>query len=205
MLPCFFVDCGYNKRIAQLRYAEKFIVNIMKVYIERKNLQLELIRYSVCERILFYSCLLLQTDGFAHKPTRGGMVVSYIVTYLFSLCDLLYVVFIYFVISYILHSRYGMNLRWGYTSTMTHLAFGTFTFELPSCQGRQPAPQLAMLRTTIPSILGRSTATPSSSSYNNQGVLLYSTSHLHPQVITETAFKPIYKRVKSKNDGKSRF
>ena len=31
--------------VTRLRYADKRIVNIMKVYIERNNLQLELIRY----------------------------------------------------------------------------------------------------------------------------------------------------------------
>ena len=38
-----------------LRYADKHIVNIMKVYIERNNLQLELIRYSKQMLTLFTS------------------------------------------------------------------------------------------------------------------------------------------------------
>ena len=33
--------------VTQLRSADKCIVNIMKVYIERNNLQLELIRYGI--------------------------------------------------------------------------------------------------------------------------------------------------------------
>ena len=36
---------GFRHPITLLRYADKHIVNIMKVYIERNNLQLELIRY----------------------------------------------------------------------------------------------------------------------------------------------------------------
>ena len=44
-----YVEGGDKKRIlfvTKLRYAGKRIVNIMKVYIERNNLQLESIRYS---------------------------------------------------------------------------------------------------------------------------------------------------------------
>ena len=49
-LACFFVDSGHDKSIqlvTQLRYADKCFVNIMKEYIERNDLQLELIRYSI--------------------------------------------------------------------------------------------------------------------------------------------------------------
>ena len=43
--------------VTQLRYADKCIVNIMKVYTESKNLQLELIRYSIKnEFIHVYFC-----------------------------------------------------------------------------------------------------------------------------------------------------
>ena len=48
-LACLFVNCRNTKHIMlvnQLRYADKYIVNIMKEYIERNNLQLESIRYS---------------------------------------------------------------------------------------------------------------------------------------------------------------
>ena len=68
-LACFFVDCGHNKPIllvTQLCYADTCIVNIMKVYFERNNLQLELIRYSK-KKCLVYSRLLLRSDGFAHR------------------------------------------------------------------------------------------------------------------------------------------
>ena len=49
-LACFFVDCGHAQRIllvTQLRYTDEYIVNIMKVYIDRNNLQLESMRYSI--------------------------------------------------------------------------------------------------------------------------------------------------------------
>ena len=42
-LACFFVDCWHNKPIllvTQLHYADKCIDNVMKVNIERNNLQL---------------------------------------------------------------------------------------------------------------------------------------------------------------------
>ena len=43
-----------------LRYADKRIANIMKVYIERNNLQVELIRL---KKYQLYSCLLLRSEG----------------------------------------------------------------------------------------------------------------------------------------------
>ena len=45
-----------------LRCANKRIVNIMKVYIERKNMQVELIRFRKKYRI--YSRLVLRTEEF---------------------------------------------------------------------------------------------------------------------------------------------
>ena len=61
-LACVFADCGHNNimLVAPLRYAEKCIVNIM--YIERNNLQLELIRYSIK--------MTLFTFTFAKKQIR---------------------------------------------------------------------------------------------------------------------------------------
>ena len=47
VLVCFFVDCGHNERIlfvTKLRHADKCFVNTMKEYIERNNLQLELVK-----------------------------------------------------------------------------------------------------------------------------------------------------------------
>ena len=65
-----------------LRYADKVIVNIMKVHIERNSLQLELIRYHT--NCWLYSRLLLWSDkfnaisptecisgSFEHKPLRS--------------------------------------------------------------------------------------------------------------------------------------
>ncbi len=71
----------YYASITLLRYADKCIVNIMKVYIGRNNLQLELIRYR--KQCGLYSRLLLRSVGFSaispsecisgsfvHKPVR---------------------------------------------------------------------------------------------------------------------------------------
>ena len=55
------VDSIHSVRFGQLlRCAHKRIVNIMKVYMERKNRQLELIRFRKKYRI--YSRLLFRTD-----------------------------------------------------------------------------------------------------------------------------------------------
>ena len=62
LCDCFFpLSFGFGL-ITQLRYADKRIVNIMKVYIERNNLQLELIRYR--NKCGLYSRLLLRSYGF---------------------------------------------------------------------------------------------------------------------------------------------
>ena len=52
--------------VAQLRYADKRIVNIMKVHIKRNNLRLELTRYSR-KMVDFIRVLLLLSDGFAQR------------------------------------------------------------------------------------------------------------------------------------------
>ena len=58
----------------QLHYADKRVVNIMKVYIERNNLQVDLIQCR--EKGLLYSRILLRSDGFnamsltEHKPLQ---------------------------------------------------------------------------------------------------------------------------------------
>ena len=49
-----------------LRYAVKRIVNIMKVSIERNNLQVELIRFRKI-MLTFHSRLLLRSEGFTHR------------------------------------------------------------------------------------------------------------------------------------------
>ena len=55
------VDSIHSVRLGQLlRCAHKRIVNIMKVYMERKNRQLELIRFRKKYRI--YSRLVFRTD-----------------------------------------------------------------------------------------------------------------------------------------------
>ena len=60
----FVRACGvriHSVRFGQLlRCAHKRIVNIVKVYMERKNRQLGLIRFRKKYRI--YSCLLFRTD-----------------------------------------------------------------------------------------------------------------------------------------------
>ena len=75
-LSCFFDDCGHDKHIllvTQWCYADKCIVNIIiKVYIERNNLQLELIRYSM--KCLLY--LLLRSADSPTDPTAGNHFCS---------------------------------------------------------------------------------------------------------------------------------
>ena len=52
--------------ITRLRYADNRIVNIMKVYIERTNLQLELIRFSK-QMLNLFTFTFLRSDGFANE------------------------------------------------------------------------------------------------------------------------------------------
>ena len=53
----------YSVRFGQLlRCAHKRIVDIMKVYIEKNNMQVELIRFRKKYRL--YSCLLLRSEEF---------------------------------------------------------------------------------------------------------------------------------------------
>ena len=62
-------------QIVQLRYADKRFVNIMKVYIERNNLQLELIRY--CKHFDFihvYFCEAM--DSMQYRPPNAYREVS---------------------------------------------------------------------------------------------------------------------------------
>ena len=72
-LAFFFVERGHHARImlaTQLLNADKYIFNIMKGYIKRKNLQRELIRYRIKCRL--YSRLLLRSDGFAYTERIAG-------------------------------------------------------------------------------------------------------------------------------------
>ena len=62
LLPIFVVPFLSFVCVTHLRYADKRIVNIMKVYIERNTLQLELIRNRNFFKL--YSRLLLQSNGF---------------------------------------------------------------------------------------------------------------------------------------------
>ena len=55
-----YSQIAFGKLYAKLRYADKYIVNMMKVYIERNNLLLEWYR----TKCWLYSRLLLQSDGF---------------------------------------------------------------------------------------------------------------------------------------------
>ena len=60
--------CTYSSFFCQrLRYADNRIVNIMKVYIERNNLQVELIRYHKnVDLIHVYFCEA--TDSMQYRP-----------------------------------------------------------------------------------------------------------------------------------------
>ena len=68
-LVCFFVDCGtgHNKRIvllSKLRYADKCIVNES---VHRKE-QLATIIHTIQYKMLtLFTCLLLRSDGLAHR------------------------------------------------------------------------------------------------------------------------------------------
>ena len=65
---CFFIlssgpfSSFFRHPIMLLRYADKHIVNIMKVYIEKTNWQLELIQY--CKKCCLYTRFLLRSNGF---------------------------------------------------------------------------------------------------------------------------------------------
>ena len=58
-----------------LRYADKRIVNIMKVYIERNSLQIELIRYH--KNVDFIHVYFFEaTDSMQHSPLNAYKDVS---------------------------------------------------------------------------------------------------------------------------------
>ena len=59
----------------QLRYADKRIVNIMKVYIERNNLQVELIR---CRKDVDFIHVYLceATDSMQYRPPNANQAIS---------------------------------------------------------------------------------------------------------------------------------
>ena len=61
--------------VTQLHYADKRILNIMKVYIERNNLQLELIRYGKnVDFIHVYFCEAI--DSMQYRPPNAYREVS---------------------------------------------------------------------------------------------------------------------------------
>ena len=65
----------HSVRFGQLlRCAHKRIVNIMKVYIERNNMQVELVRFRIKYRL--YSRLLLRSEEFNASDmfTRGNLL-----------------------------------------------------------------------------------------------------------------------------------
>ena len=66
---CFFVDCGtgHNKHIVlltKLRYADKCIVNES---VHRKEQLAPIIHTIQYQMLTLFTCLLLRSDGFAHR------------------------------------------------------------------------------------------------------------------------------------------
>ena len=66
---CFFVDCGtgHNKHIVlltKLRYADKCIVNES---VHRKEHLATIIHTIQYQMLTLFTCLLLRSDGFAHR------------------------------------------------------------------------------------------------------------------------------------------
>ena len=61
----------YRRSITLLRHADKHIIHIMKVYIERNKMQLEVISYSKTVDFIHVLAYSLRSDGFnAISPTE---------------------------------------------------------------------------------------------------------------------------------------